>query len=51
MRTQAWILQWWDSRGTPHESEPFTDRDEAEQALAYMDVRQEARLVLAYINQ
>jgi len=29
----------------------MTDRNEAEQALAYMDIRQEARLVLVYINQ
>lgn len=51
MRTQAWILQWWDAFGTPHESAPITDRDEAETALAHMDIRQEARLVLVYINQ
>lgn len=51
MKTQAWILQWWDSRGQPHESAPITDRNEAETALDHMDIRQEAQLVLVYINQ
>ena len=51
MRTQAWIVQWWDSRGQPHESAPITDRGEAEATLASMDIRQEAQMVLVYINQ
>jgi hypothetical protein len=50
MRTQAWIVQWWDSRGQAHSTPPM-DRDEAESTLASMDIRQEAQMVLVYINQ
>ena len=51
MTTQAWIVQWWDSRGQPHESAPIEDREEAEATLASMDITQEAQMVLVYINQ
>jgi hypothetical protein len=51
MKTQAWIVQWWDSRGQAHSTAPIEDRDEAEATLASMDIRQEAQMVLVYINQ
>jgi hypothetical protein len=51
MSTQAWIVQWWDNRGQAHSTAPIEDRDEAEATLAAMDIRQEAQLVLVYINQ
>lgn len=50
LRTKAWILQWWDAFGTPHQSAPITDRGQAETALTHMDIQQEAQLTLIYIN-
>ncbi len=47
MQVSAYCVQWWDSLGRPHTSEPM-DFQSAYTLHACMDVRQEAQIILVH---